>query len=210
MLSIYQTRQEKNAQTDHCSLHGVYWFLNQHGSGRTRWLLSSPEYSARGRASFSILVVLQSFVLRTMSFSHKLDFQSGYSGFGSMCCKQAARGRSALQWCKLSEVSVEASEPLGEPAAMHLHSFAWQRGRLKCHSHCRKIFMPSMPCYTALGKTASETCVYCLCQEVSKQGFCLASDALRRAVRKLSEVIIVPSLQARTERVQNRLTFLDG
>lgn len=28
--------------------------------------------------------------------------------------------------------------------------------------------------------------------------------------RKLSEVIIVPSLQARTERVQNKITFLDG
>lgn len=192
MLSIYQTRQEKNAQADHCSVHGVYWFPNQHGSGRTCWLLSSPEYTARGRASFSILVVLQSFVLRTVSFSHKLDFQSGYSGFGSMCCKQAARGRSALQWCELSEVSVEASEPLGEPAAMHLHSFARQRGRLKCHSHCRKIFMPSTPCYTALGKTASETCVYCLCQEVSKQGFCLASDALRRALGNSARLLLFP------------------
>lgn len=133
-----------------------------------------------------------------------------HSGFGSMCCKQAARGRSALRWCELSEVSVEASEPLGESRqrctyAPSLNSEAgWN-----VIATAERYLCLVCPAIQRSEKTASKTCVYCLCQEVSKQGFFLTSDALRCAVRKLREVIIVPSLQARTERVQNKITFLD-
>lgn len=75
-------------------------------------------------------------------FPQKLPFSQcrvRHSGFGSMCWKQAVRGRNTPWWCEASGVSVET----WVRTVIHLYSFMeclFQWGELKCQPLQKDIY----------------------------------------------------------------------